>query len=125
MQCIILIWDFIYRAILSAVQSGEIKLWRFEEEDGFLMNAGKNLDKMRHSRINKQIIATGGQEHALKLFDIEKQTQIFIEKNVPPDWLQLRVPIWISDIDFLPGTEEIVTTSKYGYVRSWLIYVWF
>ncbi|XP_068988668.1 WD repeat-containing protein 74 [Bombus flavifrons] len=104
-------------AILSAVQSGEIKLWRFQEEDGFLMNAGKNLDKMRHSRINKHIIATGGQEHALKLFDIEKQTQIFIEKNVPPDWLQLRVPIWISDIDFLHGTEEIVTTSKYGYVR--------
>lgn len=103
---------------MSAVQSGEIKLWRFQEEDGFLMNAGKNLDKMRHSRINKQIIATGGQEHALKLFDIEKQTQIFIEKNVPPDWLQLRVPIWISDIDFLHGTEEIVTTSKYGYVRS-------
>ncbi|KAK1128297.1 hypothetical protein K0M31_002767 [Melipona bicolor] len=104
-------------AILTAVQSGEVKLWRFKEEDGFIIKAGKNLDKMRHSRIKKEIIATGGQEHALKLFDIEKRVQIFTEKNVPHDWLQVRVPIWISDVDFLPGTEEIVTTSKYGHVR--------
>lgn len=103
---------------MTAVRSGEIKLWRFKEEDGFIIKAGANLDKMRHSRVKKEIIATGGQEHALKLFDIEKRVQIFTEKNMPHDWLQIRVPIWISDVDFLPGTEEIVTTSKYGHVRS-------
>lgn len=77
---------------------------------------------MRHSKINKHIIATGGQEHELKLFDIERKTRIFLEKNVTHDWLQLRVPIWISDIDFLPHTEQIVTVGRYGHVRSWLIH---
>lgn len=78
---------------------------------------------MRHSKINKHVIATGGQEHELKLFDIERQTRIFLEKNVALDWLQLRVPIWISDIDFLPYTDEIVTVGRYGHVRSWLIHI--
>lgn len=104
-------------AILTAVKSGEVKLWRFKEEDGFIIKAGENLDKMRHSKINKHVIATGGQEHELKLFDIERKTRIFLEKNVAHDWLQLRVPIWISDIDFLPHTEQIVTVGRYGHVR--------
>lgn len=72
---------------------------------------------MRHSKTNKHLIATGGQEHMLKLFDIERQIQIFSEKNLPHDWLQLKVPIWISDIEFFPNTEQIVTVSKYGHVR--------
>nr|XP_012148372.1 PREDICTED: WD repeat-containing protein 74 isoform X2 [Megachile rotundata] len=104
-------------AILTAVKSGEIKLWRFKEEDEIIIKAGENLNRMRHSKINKNIIATGGYEHNLKLFDLEKQKQIFIEKNMPHDWLQLRVPIWISDIEFLPGTEQIVTVGRFGHVR--------
>ncbi|XP_076181986.1 sodium channel protein Nach-like isoform X2 [Ptiloglossa arizonensis] len=91
-------------AILTAVQSGEVKLWRFKKEDEILIKAGEHLNRMCHSKLKKNIIATGGYEHQLKLFDLEKQSQIFIEKNVSHDWLQLRVPIWISDMDFLPGT---------------------
>ncbi|XP_076231030.1 WD repeat domain 74 lethal (2) k09848 [Calliopsis andreniformis] len=104
-------------AILTAVQSGEVKLWKFEEENGILINAGENLDRMRHSKTNKNIIATGGKEHALKLYDLETQKQKFEAKNVPHDWLQLRVPVWISDIDFFPSTEQIVTVGKYGHIR--------
>ncbi|XP_053975537.1 WD repeat-containing protein 74 isoform X1 [Hylaeus volcanicus] len=104
-------------AILTAVHSGEVKLWRFEKEHEILINAGENLNRMRHSKTNKNIIATGGYEHRLQLFDLEKQRQIFLEKNQPNDWLQLKVPIWISDIDFLPTTEQIVAVSKYGHVR--------
>lgn len=73
---------------------------------------------MCHSKINRNIIATGGQEHCLKLFDLERREQTFVEKNVPHDWLQLRVPIWISDIDFLPNTEQIVTVDRHGHVSS-------
>ncbi|CAK9825312.1 WD repeat-containing protein 74 [Anthophora retusa] len=47
-------------AILTAVHSGEVKLWRFKEEDQILIRA---------------------------------------------------------DIEFLPGTEQIVTVGRYGYVR--------
>nr|XP_034196021.1 WD repeat-containing protein 74 [Osmia lignaria] len=102
--------------ILTAVESGEVKLYKYNEKEEILVNAGANLRKMRHSKINKKIIATGGFEHYLKLFDLEKQKQVFQAKNVPPDWLQLRVPVWISDMDFIPTTENIVTVGRYGHV---------
>lgn len=89
-----------------------------EEENGIIINAGQNLDRMRHSKINKNIIATGGNEHELQLFDLQKQQRTFRGKNVPHDWLQLRVPIWISDIDFLPNSEQVATVGKHGHVRD-------
>lgn len=72
---------------------------------------------MRHSRTGKNII-TGGLENRLKVFDLEKQKLIFTEKDVPHDELQLKVPIWITDLNYLPGTQEITTISKYGYVST-------
>ncbi|XP_076624688.1 WD repeat domain 74 lethal (2) k09848 isoform X1 [Colletes latitarsis] len=104
-------------AILTAVHSGEVKLWRFKKEDEILIHAGKHLNRMRHSKVNKNIIATGGFQHRLKLFDLEKQSEIFHEKNIAHDWLELEVPIWISDIQFLPSTEQIITVGKYGHIR--------
>lgn len=73
---------------------------------------------MRHSKVNKNLIATGGQENELKLFDLEKKVQIFTAKNVPHDMLQLRMPVWISDICFLPNSNVVVTASKYGHVSK-------
>lgn len=76
---------------------------------------------MCHSLVQRNIIATGGREHRLKLYDLEKQTMIFSEKNLPHDWLELRVPIWVSDANFLPETQEIATVGRYGYVRMIMI----
>lgn len=104
-------------SILTAVKSGEVSLWRFDKEVEVLLNAGENLDKMCHSHVERNIIATGGLEHGLKLFDLEKQALIFSEKNLAHDPLELRIPICISDMSFLPGTQQIATASRYGHVR--------
>lgn len=108
---------------MTAVNSGEVTLWRFDREEELLINAGENLNKMCHSRVQQNIIATGGQEHILKLYDLEKQALIFNEKNLRHDWLELRVPIWISDMNFLPETQQIATVGRYGHVRIRLIYI--
>jgi ribosome biogenesis protein NSA1 len=102
---------------LTAVKSGEVTLWPVNGKEEALINAGENLNKMCHSRVQKNIIATGGLENRLKLFDLEKRTSIFSEKNVSHDWLELRVPIWISDLNFLPGTQQIATAGRYGHVN--------
>lgn len=95
-----------------------MSLWRFDKEEELVINAGENLDRMCHSRVQRNVIATGGLEHRLKLFDLEKQVSIFSEKNLSHDWLELRIPIWISDLNFLPGTEQIATVGRYGHVRN-------
>ncbi|XP_011330231.1 WD repeat-containing protein 74 isoform X1 [Ooceraea biroi] len=104
-------------SILTAVKSGEVSSWPFNGKEEILVNAGENLDKMCHSRVQKNIIATGGLENRLKLFDLEKRTLIFSEKNLSHDWLELRIPIWISDLNFLPATQQIVTAGRYGHIR--------
>ncbi|XP_020280603.1 WD repeat-containing protein 74 [Pseudomyrmex gracilis] len=104
-------------SVLVAVKSGEVSLCPFNKQEQVLLNAGENLERMCHSRVQRNTIATGGLENRLKIFDLEKQTLIFSEKNLPHDWLQLRVPIWISDLDFLPETQQIVTVGRYGHVR--------
>jgi len=103
---------------LTAVKSGEVTLWPVNGKEEVLINAGENLEKMCHSRTQKNVIATGGLENRLKLFDLEKRTSIFNEKNLSHDWLELRVPIWISDLNFLPGTQQIATAGRYGHVNS-------
>lgn len=102
---------------MTAVESGVVKLWKFSENDQIVINAGENLEKMCHSYFHKSIIATGGREHPLQLFDLNQKGRIFIEKNLPHDSLELRVPFWISDIIFLPGTHKVATASRYGNVR--------
>lgn len=76
---------------------------------------------MRHNKFNKNIIATGGKEHPLQLYDLEQDKVTFKEKNVRHDWLEMRVPIWVSDIGFLPDSSKIATCSRYGYVSILLI----
>lgn len=108
---------------MTAVKSGEISLWSFDNrKEEILINAGENLNGMRHSCMQKNIIATGGLENRLKLFDLEKQKLIFSEKNLSHDWLELRVPIWISDLNFLSGTKQIATVGRYGHVKNTIFY---
>lgn len=115
-----IVYNFV-RCVLVGVKSGEISLWRFDGKEEVLIHAGENLNRMRQSCMQKNIIATGGLENKLKLFDVEKQKSIFNEKNLPHDWLELRVPIWISDLNFLPGTQQIATVGRYGHVNNFFV----
>lgn len=111
------------RSVLIGVKSGEVSLWPFDGKEEVLINAGENLNRMRQSCMQKNIMATGGLENRLKLFDLEKQELIFSEKNLPHDWLELRIPISISDLNFLPGTQQIATVGRYGHVKNIIFFV--
>ncbi|XP_008557103.2 WD repeat-containing protein 74 [Microplitis demolitor] len=102
--------------IITAVESGDINLWK-RGESVRVIKTSKDLHAMRHSKSNRNIIATGGKEHPLQLFDLEQDKVTFKEKNVRHDWLEMRVPVWVSDIGFLPNSSKIAVCSRYGYVR--------
>ncbi|XP_012541014.2 WD repeat-containing protein 74 [Monomorium pharaonis] len=105
------------RSILTAVKSGDVCLWPSSGGKGeILLNAGENLGRMCHSCEQKNIIATGGTENRLKLWDLETQKMTFVEKSLPHDWLNLRIPVWISDINFLSGSQQIVTVGRHGHI---------
>ncbi|XP_075214711.1 WD repeat domain 74 lethal (2) k09848 [Lycorma delicatula] len=107
--------------LLTGVESGEIKVWdvskKVKTENNVSINAGPCLERMRHSAVNVHCVATGGKENDLKLWDLEKGTSTFTAKNVRPDELQLRVPVWVSDIAFLPESPKVAISSRHGFVR--------
>ncbi|KAJ9576941.1 hypothetical protein L9F63_006467 [Diploptera punctata] len=101
--------------ILTAVESGHVKIWSHSEEN--ILSTGNQIEKMRHSSFNCEIIGIGGKENDLKLWNLEKKICTFTAKNVKPDMLQLRVPVWVSDLVFMPDQTKIATCSRYGHVR--------
>nr|CDS33807.1 WD repeat containing protein 74 [Hymenolepis microstoma] len=59
----------------------------------------------------------GGRDVLFSVWDLEKPVApIFTAKNVRPDTLDLKVPIWLSDASFVEGYDNrlFVTSSKYG-----------
>jgi hypothetical protein len=46
------------------------------------MDTGGPIEKMRHSPVNADIIAVGGKENDLKLWNLEQKTCTFAAKNV-------------------------------------------
>lgn len=102
--------------LLTAVESGVVKLWR-NDSDPLVINTGGALERARPSPHYPNVIATGGRENDLKLWDIETGEQIFTAKNVRNDELELRVPVWITDMAFILKTKKVAVTTRYGQVR--------
>ena len=61
------------------------------------------------------VFAVGGRENDLVLYDLETQESIFRGRNVPNDFLQLRVPIWVSDMQV-----SVVVSSQLVPAQPWL-----
>ncbi|KAF6107107.1 WD repeat domain 74 [Phyllostomus discolor] len=73
---------------------------------------------MRQNPVHPHVVATGGKENALKVWDLQGSAEpVFRAKNVRNDWLDLRVPIWDQDIQFLPESQKLVTCTGYHQVR--------
>ncbi|XP_056657565.1 WD repeat-containing protein 74 isoform X4 [Monodelphis domestica] len=83
------------------------------------LSVGPSVCKMRQDPDRPHIVATGGKENSLKVWDLQGSSQepIFRAKNVRNDWLNLRVPIWDQDIQFLPDSQKIVTCTGHHQVR--------
>ena len=48
-----------------------------------------------------------------------KKVCLFIFK-VPKNFLRMKVPVWISDITFIPGTDRFATSTRYHQVIEFL-----
>nr|CAD7568817.1 unnamed protein product [Timema californicum] len=103
---------------LTAFDSGVVKNWVDEEKDQLLLDAGKNLKVMVHSQTDRNVIATGGHENQLRLWDLNEKKCTFEAKNIRPDELQLRVGVDVSGITFLSNNRNLATCSKYGFLAA-------
>lgn len=95
--------------LVTATNKGVIKIWGKSSKE---INTNGDLDRLR---LCGNQCGTGGKENPLKIFDLETLKSTFVAKNIPNDKLELRVPIWVSDLTFLTPTD-IATSSRYDNV---------
>jgi len=101
---------------LTCLNSGKVQLWNVAGASATIL-AGKNVLSMDYSHTQSQV-ATGGKENLLKVWDLNKpELPVFKAKNVPLDWLQHRVPVWVTNIRFIPGESKIITTTGTHSIR--------
>ncbi|KAJ7307579.1 hypothetical protein JRQ81_009606 [Phrynocephalus forsythii] len=105
-------------SLITCVESGLLKVWQEASSENVEIQVGPGVCRMRQNPEHPQRIATGGKENCLKVWDLHRPEEpIFRAKNVRNDWLDLRVPIWERDMQFLPGSEKIVTCTGHHQVR--------
>lgn len=105
---------------VTGFSEGMVAVWSGDgdEEDALKISTGDNLWAMAQSGAEPNIIATGGKENALKLWDLNKSdAPVFSSKNVRDDWLNLRVPVWVTKVQFLSDGRRVVTGTGHNHVR--------
>jgi len=107
---------------LIGLENGSVLLGSFAEDKTLIeLSTGKNLSAIQQCPHNKHVIATGGKENDLKIWNLEgpdTTVPIFCARNIPHDFLELRVPVWVQGVTFLPQSSELVAVcTRYGQVR--------
>ncbi|OWF39391.1 WD repeat-containing protein 74-like [Mizuhopecten yessoensis] len=102
---------------VTATSTGVVRLWK-DAEDFTEIQAGKDLYCMTNNPVTPNVLATGGKENELKIWNLEEpEKPTFLAKNVKNDWLNLRVPVWVIQTRFLPESEKLVTTTGHHQIR--------
>ena len=105
---------------ITGFSEGTVAVWSGScgEEDAVKISTGDNLWAVAQNKAEPGTIATGGKENPLKLWDLSKPDMpIFTAKNVRNDWLNLRVPVWVTKIQFLGDSHRVVTGNGGNQVR--------
>ncbi|XP_052745891.1 WD repeat-containing protein 74 [Bicyclus anynana] len=102
------------RRLVAALTSGTVQVW--SKKEPLTVNTCGKLDRMQLCEQDSTLFATGGEENDLKVWRIGDQQPLFTAKNLPNDWLQLRRPVWVTDLTFL-SQELLAVCSRHGYVR--------
>ncbi|CAD6193138.1 unnamed protein product, partial [Caenorhabditis auriculariae] len=102
--------------LITCVQSGVLKVWDDKGEEKAEWTVGPGVSAMRGSTEKNEVV-TGGIANLVKTWDIETNKQTWAAKNVPPDFLQLEVPIMCTDVRFIPGQNTILEATRHHEMR--------
>ncbi|XP_068683015.1 WD repeat-containing protein 74-like [Montipora foliosa] len=106
-------WD---NSLVTCVDSGLLQIWT-KEGSNTDVKVGSHISVVRQNPSCSSQVGTGGQKNDLKVWDLNRPEEpIFRAKNVRNDFLDLHVPIWVTDIGFLPnqGSQSKITVGT-GY----------
>ncbi|CAF1169140.1 unnamed protein product [Adineta ricciae] len=89
-------------------------------------NAGPDICRLRINPFNRTHFGTGGKENDLKIWSIEElmknekaknKAVIFQAKNVRPNTVRLRMPVWVTDFQFLDERNRCLVVTGHHQIR--------
>ncbi|KAK6622747.1 hypothetical protein RUM43_008590 [Polyplax serrata] len=105
-------------AVTTCSGSGHIKVWKYKKNEQIQFSVGGEVSRMKEFYQKEGVIGLGGNKNDFKIWDIERKEKIFCAKNVKKDMLELEVPIWVTDLTFLPDSEyKVAVSTRHGQVR--------
>ncbi|XP_067943635.1 WD repeat-containing protein 74-like isoform X1 [Watersipora subatra] len=111
---------------VTCTNKGKLCIWQDNlnneaVDEPVIIDCGENISCMREDPANNYCVSTGGKENGLKIFDLNRPEvgAIFKAKNVRDDWLDLRVPVWVTAIGHLPrpSLSLVLATTGYHQIR--------
>jgi len=114
--------------MVTCTEKGLLKQWKPKEEDITLYEDECSVEKQVGSNIQTMVVntaltmlATGGEENDVKFWKVDDLSKpAFAAKNVRNDFLNLRVPVWVTAAEFLKDSEnEIVVGTGNHTVRTY------
>ncbi len=105
------------RKIASCTNRGSMRITSLPSKDNkeSLFSVGHPVHKMRPCPAANHVVALGGKDLDLRLYDLNEQKQSWKAKNVPHDWLNMAVPIWVNDIQFASSSSSGNTPADGGH----------
>lgn len=109
-------------SLLIGRRSGIVEFRGFDSEKGLSqeplvqINCGKDLFRAKVCPSSSNLFACGGKESDLAIWDINATdlTKPSIKaKNVSHDRVELRVPIWVTDLQFVTPSTVVVGTGHH------------
>lgn len=111
-------WDDTF---VTWLESGLLQIWKDYGGSHTDVKVGSPLSAVRQNPLCASQVGTGGRKNDLKVWDLNRPEEpIFRAKNVPCDFLGLPVPVWVTDLGFLPNQgspSKIVVSTGYHQVR--------
>lgn len=104
--------------ILTCTEDGRLRISELPSQRNIetTLSVGQGVCCMRGCTQARHLVAVGGKELDIKIFDVAAGQQSFAAENVPDDWLDMRVPIWNRDLRFR-DESNLITATGFGQVR--------
>lgn len=109
------------KTLITCTNEGTLSFWP-DSQEKIEIDVGKNIFAMSASPDEPLLVATGGQENDMKLWDGTRPdaSPVFKARNVPEDYLRLRVPVWVRATGIVSGTGNrplVAVATGYHQVR--------
>ncbi|KAJ2359246.1 Ribosome biogenesis protein nsa1 (NOP7-associated protein 1) [Coemansia erecta] len=117
---------------VSCSNMGEVRFQAHADGAAKLIKLPEDAYRMRTHSARPHVFAVGGREHELSVWDAEhvetagagfakpRSAPLFRARNVANDFLDLRVPVWVTDIQFTSAdaaSPTLAVATGHGQIR--------